>query len=904
MVLLLVLVAFAAADLDIIDKLQHSFDSEAEVLLAENPAAPADLGQSTGTSSPDNTVAGQSTPTSALPNVAVPQNVQPVATPAIADAKDAPLSEKPLPLFVYYNDIIKDHLYTTNPTELGAGKANWVYQGVVGVISAVEEKDTVKLFRYLNVHDLDHVYSTTEIKADGIRSEGFEGYIATKEGPGLVPLYTIFNAEVKDQMLTTVTSHPTGYSDQQLIGYVRPPTDQSAPSPIFPVAPPASAAPAAGEPTRTATAAAPPTGSGTVSDNAADGLPAPAGVPAPEGDAPAAHPVDPKLAPVYRYWSPSLRDHYYTLDFSLLGTGRNGWRYQGVAFYIYPTKEEETVPLFRYWNLRMGNHYYTTSFEELGEGKDGYKFKGILGYVKKAADDNTVPLYRFHNAAIGDDFYTVNAMSKARGSEEWTAEGVSCYVWPVPQAETEKSTPNHYALLVPLYRYWNKRFGDHFYTTVWKEVEVGTHGWEYQGVQALVYATQQPGTVALHRYWNIRTLDHFYTTNYNALGAGGENGWKYEGIECYVDTFKRDGTVPLYRYFNADISDHFYTTKWLGKSYQGWEYEGLQCYVHPKPLDNQDSGRVKAPAGFVPLYRYYSAANRDHLLSADYDEFKQGADGYLLEGVEAFAALDASKGAVAFHRYWNAKTKDTFYTTNFKTLGAGKNGWAYKGITAYIFTKAAEGLVPLYKYFNADLKDHLFTAADLGASKNGYNRAGIVGYVRPAQTNLKLQAIDPVTGAKLGPASDPDAAVNLLAYWNAVTFDHYYTTDPAKLGNGKNGWVAQGSIAKVFTKRGDGMVKLRQYFSESRKDHRYTIRSISGGDWKYEGAVGYIYATQQSGTVALKAYNNERVADSALTTTDVVDAPGAAGTYAYTETLGFTIPTAKAQRASTTPTSA
>ncbi len=92
-------------------------------------------------------------------------------------------------------------------------------------------------------------------------------------------------------------------------------------------------------------------------------------------------------------------------------------------------------------------------------------------------------------------------------------------------------------------------------------------------------------TVPLYRYWNPRIGDHFYTTNWRELGRG-RSGWRYEGIQCYVFPRRIRGSIPLYRYWNPRIGDHFYTTNWreLGRGRSGWRYEGIQCYVFAQPV--------------------------------------------------------------------------------------------------------------------------------------------------------------------------------------------------------------------------------------------------------------------------------------------------------------------------------
>jgi hypothetical protein len=147
---------------------------------------------------------------------------------------------------------------------------------------------------------------------------------------------------------------------------------------------------------------------------------------------------------------------------------------------------------------------------------------------------------------------------------------------------------------VPLYRYWNARATDHFYTTNWRELGPGRHGWRFEGIQCHVFPRRLEGTVPLYRYWNPRVADHFYTTNWRELGRG-RYGYRYEGIQCWVHARRPRSAVPLYRYWNPRVADHFYTTNWreLGAGGQGYRYEGVQCYVFPRPVraptDDEDS---------------------------------------------------------------------------------------------------------------------------------------------------------------------------------------------------------------------------------------------------------------------------------------------------------------------------
>eukprot|EP00163_Fabomonas_tropica_P029900 TRINITY_DN6583_c0_g2_i1.p1 TRINITY_DN6583_c0_g2~~TRINITY_DN6583_c0_g2_i1.p1 ORF type:complete len:461 (-),score=133.15 TRINITY_DN6583_c0_g2_i1:289-1671(-) len=341
------------------------------------------------------------------------------------------------------------------------------------------------------------------------------------------------------------------------------------------------------------------------------------------------HPLDGDLAPFFRYWNPKIRNHFYTVDFGIFGSGKEGWIYQGIQCYVHRQNKNGTVPLYRYWNTRILDDYFTVQNDV--PASTGYLLKGIAAYVSVKQQVGQIPLYRYYNKEIADHYYTTNANVLGTGRDGWVLQGVASYVWPHPTEATKPQpvqpgsvqdaitkgpiAPTHYVapapmtsgstppgfnastggavhiplpaeassevpLIVPLYRYWNSVYRDHFYTTNWAEVGAGGHeGWEYQGVQALIFSNPQPNTKPLHRYWNIRTLDHFYTTNFDALGHAGNDGWKYEGIQGYIFNGPQDGAIPLFRYFSSNFNDHFYTTKDLGNSTQSWVREGVQGYV-------------------------------------------------------------------------------------------------------------------------------------------------------------------------------------------------------------------------------------------------------------------------------------------------------------------------------------
>ena len=165
---------------------------------------------------------------------------------------------------------------------------------------------------------------------------------------------------------------------------------------------------------------------------------------------------------------------------------------------------------------------------------------------------------------------------------------------------------NNYTLRVgdpvPFYRF-KKNTYNLFYTTNSSEIgkttvgAVGLHGFVYEGVSCLVYATSDtarpPSTVPFYRYVWDGTDRHFYTASDKEIGTTVvgqiKDGWKYEGIAAYIFSTPQFNTKPLYRYFNAAQSSHLYTINAaeIGSTTadvatpSGYTYEGIAGYVNP-----------------------------------------------------------------------------------------------------------------------------------------------------------------------------------------------------------------------------------------------------------------------------------------------------------------------------------
>ena len=143
---------------------------------------------------------------------------------------------------------------------------------------------------------------------------------------------------------------------------------------------------------------------------------------------------------LYRYYDPHTADHFYTTNYSELGAGIQGWRYEGVAGYVYATQHPGTVPLYRYYDGRAGDHFYTTNYAELEGGRGGYAYEGVAAYVFPGEQRNTtganraavVPLHRYMNPGATDHFYTTVYAELGAGAGGYVYEGIACWIYAPP----------------------------------------------------------------------------------------------------------------------------------------------------------------------------------------------------------------------------------------------------------------------------------------------------------------------------------------------------------------------------------------------------------------------------------------------------------------------------------------
>ncbi len=163
--------------------------------------------------------------------------------------------------------------------------------------------------------------------------------------------------------------------------------------------------------------------------------------------------------PVYRFWSPVLGKHFYTLDeaekANLLSRYSRVWTYEGVAFRAFaaPTAEGP-APVYRFWSASSGAHFYTLDEAErdklLGNYAGVWTYEGIAfyAYAPGRQPGGTMPVHRFWSGGLRTHFYTTSDTERFKlvstYAGTWEYEGTAWYVYPAQAATAVAITKGPY----------------------------------------------------------------------------------------------------------------------------------------------------------------------------------------------------------------------------------------------------------------------------------------------------------------------------------------------------------------------------------------------------------------------------------------------------------------------------
>jgi hypothetical protein len=151
------------------------------------------------------------------------------------------------------------------------------------------------------------------------------------------------------------------------------------------------------------------------------------------------------LAPVYRFWSPQLGRHFYTINAGeknkLVRRFADVWMYEGISYYAFKDPVMAGLqPVYRFWSPVSGAHFYTMSQAERDKLIQKYPtqwtYEGPVFYAfaPDSGPAGTLPVYRFWQTNNYSHFFTINENEKNKLAEcysnVYVYEGIAWNAFP------------------------------------------------------------------------------------------------------------------------------------------------------------------------------------------------------------------------------------------------------------------------------------------------------------------------------------------------------------------------------------------------------------------------------------------------------------------------------------------
>jgi uncharacterized protein (DUF1800 family) len=217
------------------------------------------------------------------------------------------------------------------------------------------------------------------------------------------------------------------------------------------------------------------------------------------------------------------------------------------------------------------------------------------------------------------------------------------------------------AVVSPVYRFFNKSTGTHFYTIVAAERDhvLATYPqFIYEGAAFAAYAQPAPGAAPVFRFFNTATGTHFYT-NKTAERDYVLATWPqfaFEGPAFHaMPAAGTDGRIELFRFFNTATGAHFYTASTAERdsvraTLPQFAYEGVAFFVYgtagvpvPPVVAVSDGYRFLQQASFGATRATLARVKAIGVPAYLEEQFGQPASGYP-DAEYNYLSLDESDG--------------------------------------------------------------------------------------------------------------------------------------------------------------------------------------------------------------------------------------------------------------------
>jgi hypothetical protein len=145
---------------------------------------------------------------------------------------------------------------------------------------------------------------------------------------------------------------------------------------------------------------------------------------------------DPLTAPVFRFYNAQSRGHFFTTSVdegvTVLINPQWGYNFEGVGFWASTSPGPNLLPVYRFYNPISKGHFFTISEAEknnvLANPQWQYNFEGVGFYTYGASASLGSDVYRFYNPISRGHFFTISDAEKnnvlANPQWQYTFEGV------------------------------------------------------------------------------------------------------------------------------------------------------------------------------------------------------------------------------------------------------------------------------------------------------------------------------------------------------------------------------------------------------------------------------------------------------------------------------------------------
>lgn len=241
------------------------------------------------------------------------------------------------------------------------------------------------------------------------------------------------------------------------------------------------------------------------------------------------------------------------------------------------------------------------------------------------------------------------------------------------------------ATLAPVYRFFKPSNGTHFYTAgeAEKDNVINTMGsvYRFEGVAYTLEVDNPQMNAPLYRFFNKANGSHFYTAGEaekNNVIANLSNVFTYEG-PAYNVSLNPTGNTPVYRFYNKANGSHFYTVseaeknEVIAKYSATYNFEGPAFYLAysatpPPPPPAVDTTKPTTISNANLLYRGPATV----LLSATDNPGGSGvkATYYILDGFGPVQGTLAYAGGLGLHtlEFWSVDNAGNEETHNLVTF--------------------------------------------------------------------------------------------------------------------------------------------------------------------------------------------------------------------------------------------